>query len=622
MKKGILMLTAAMLAGSSFSQTIFSESFDTSIPATWTIIDVDGLTSTSGQSAFASWAWNSNVQDASSSSWYNNSGLGPTNDWLITPSIAIPGTGTYFLEFHGASHEANYLEEYEVLVSTAGTTVPEFTTQILNVVNEPLAGVIHTLNLSAFAGQTIHIAFHHTSNDESMLHIDDVVVRQPSSDDAILVSSTLNRYSLTSTNNTLGLQVKNNGLNAITSVTVDWNDGSAHSAVLATNIAPGATATVNHSTAVNYATANTNNLAITITNVNGNVDPNMGDNTGAKVITTLSQSPTKTVLIEEGTGTWCGWCPRGAVAMEYMYNTYSTQFVGVAVHNGDPMTVTAYDAGADLSGYPGCNVDRVLLDQSVSQSAFENFYNTRKVLLTPASVGLTATAVGSALTVDVNSTFYSNFPAANYRLGVILIEDGVTGTGSGYNQTNYYAGGSNGAMGGYEALPDPVPAAQMVYDHVGRALLGGYDGQAGSVPAALTDGQNVTYSFNYTIPSTMNVNEMSAVAVVIDNASGEVVNAEKVDITVVAGVEELSTINMTIFPNPATDNINVSFDAEGGDYVVTLTDLAGKVVSTNNLSNVSGTSTVAINVANLKAGNYLVAVANGSASYTKMVTVK
>lgn len=630
MKKGILMLTAALMAGTSFSQTIFSENFDagTTLPAGWALYNVDGLTpATNVNYVNAAWVGRPNTVTGAgnhmvSTSWYTPAGV--SNDWLVSPSVVIPATGTYFLEFKAMAPDASFPDGFKIWVSTTGNAVSNFTsgTAALTVAAAPTTYTSYSVNLSAYAGQTINFAIQNNSNDMFLLFADEFVVRQPSPDDATLVSSSLNRYSLTSTNNTLGLQVKNNGANAITSLTVDWNDGASHSSVISTNIAPGATVTVNHPTAVNYATANTNNMAISITNVNGNVDPNMADNVGTGIITTLSQAPTKTVLIEEGTGTWCGWCPRGAVAMEYMYNTYPTQFVGIAVHNGDPMTVTAYDSGADLSGYPGCNVDRVLLDQSVSQSAFVNFYNTRKDLLTPASVGLTATAVGSALTVDVNSTFYSNFPAADYRLGVILIEDGVTGTGSGYSQTNYYAGGSNGAMGGYESLPSPVPAAQMVYDHVGRALLGGYDGQVGSVPASLTDGQNVAYTFNYSIPATMNVNNMSAVAVVIDNASGEVVNAEKTDITVVAGVEELASINMTIFPNPATDNINVSFDADGGNYVVTLTDLAGKVVSTNNVSNASGTSTVTIDVANLKAGNYLVAVANGSASYTKMVTIK
>lgn len=630
MKKGILMLSAALLAGASFSQTIFSENFDagTALPANWAVYNVDALTPAANVN-YVTTAWVGRANTVTnvgnhmvSTSWYTPAGT--SNDWLVSPQVAIPAVGNYVLQFDAMAQDAAYPDGFKIWINNTGNAVANFTatTAVLTVPAAPTTYTGYTIDLSAYAGQNIYFAIQNNSNDQFLLFADNFVIKQPSPNDAVLVSSILNRYSLISANNTLGLNVMNNGSNPITSVTVDWNDGTSHSAVINTSIAVGATATVNHPTLVSYAAANTNNIAITITNVNTVADVNMGDNVGSKVITTLSQAPVKTVLIEEGTGTWCGWCPRGAVAMEYMYNTYPTQFVGVAVHNGDPMTVAAYDAGADLSGYPGCNVDRVLLDQSVSQAAFVGFYNSRKDLLTPASVGLTANAVGTALTVDVNSTFYSNFPAANYRLGVILIEDGVTGTASGYNQTNYYAGGSNGVMGGYEALPSTVPAAQMVYDHVGRALLGGFDGQAGSVPAVITDGQNVTYTFNYTIPATMNIANMSAVAVVIDNASGEVVNAEKTDITTVAGVEELSTINMTIFPNPATDNINVSFDAQGGDYVVTLSDLSGKIVSTNNLTNVSGTSTVSMNVEGLKAGNYLVAIANGSASFTKMVTIK
>jgi len=57
---------------------LISESFDTAIPATYTIIDVDGLTSTSGQSADASFSWGGG--EALSSSWYDNNGTGPTDD--------------------------------------------------------------------------------------------------------------------------------------------------------------------------------------------------------------------------------------------------------------------------------------------------------------------------------------------------------------------------------------------------------------------------------------------------------------------------------------------------------------------------------------------------------------
>jgi hypothetical protein len=378
---------------------------------------------------------------------------------------------------------------------------------------------------------------------------------------------------------------------------------------------------VNHPTAVNYATAVEEALTVTITQVNAASDSDPSNNSDGALINTVSQLADKNVVIEEGTGTWCGWCPRGAVAMAYMATNYPDDFIGIAVHNGDPMTVTEYDNGANLSGYPGCNVDRAMLDQGVSQAAFVNYYNARVDLAVPAAITAVSSGAGSSATIDVTATFYTPFAAANYRLGVIIIEDGVTGTSSGYNQNNYYAGGANGAMGGYENLPASVPAAQMVYDHVGRALLGGYNGQASTVPTTLTDGQVVNYTFNYTVPATSNRANMHAVAVLIDQTNGEIVNAEEISIATV-GLGETETIDMQVFPNPASDVVNVKFEGQGGVYTVTVTDLAGREVSASVIENASGAQTVALPIAGLAGGNYLVTIAKEGASYTQNLVIK
>ncbi|MBP6091729.1 MAG: Omp28-related outer membrane protein, partial [Crocinitomicaceae bacterium] len=314
-------------------------------------------------------------------------------------------------------------------------------------------------------------------------------------------------------------------------------------------------------------------------------------------------------------------CPRGAVAMEYMYDTYPTRFIGVAVHNGDPMTVTEYDDGANLSGFPGCNVDRALKDESVSKTLFEGYYNARKDLTIPASIAATATWNGANVSVAVTSTFKTVFANANYRLGVIMIEDNVTGTGTAYNQANAYAGGTNGVMGGFESLPNPVPAAQMVYDHVGRALIGGYAGQAGSVPATITNNQAVNYTFNYTVPATSKRYLMSAVAVLIDNTTGEIINATKVALTA-AGVEEVASIGMAVYPNPASGSVNVKFDATGADYAVAITDLAGRQVAAKTITNANGAQSVEMPIEGLATGNYLVTVSTNGASFTQNLMVK
>jgi hypothetical protein len=285
------------------------------------------------------------------------------------------------------------------------------------------------------------------------------------------------------------------------------------------------------------------------------------------------------------------------------------------------MTVAEYDAAANFSGYPSSNVDRVLLGQTVSQNAFNSYYNARKDLIVPAGMSVAATGAGNTVSIVATATFRTPFAAANYRLGVIVIEDDVTGTTSAYNQANAYAGGANGAMGGYESLPNPVPAAQMVYDHVGRALLGGYDGQANSVPAVITDGQVVNYTFNYTIPATSTRANMHAVAVLIDQSNGEIVNAIQGSLSG-ASLGEVETIGMEVYPNPATDVVNVKFVGNGGDYQIAITDLAGRQVASTSLVNASGAQSVALPIAEFSAGNYLVTIAKDGASYTQNLIVK
>jgi len=634
MKKHLLALSTLLLAGASFSQVIFSEDFDAglTLPAGWGQYNVDNLTPATNVNYMGTSAWIARANSVTavgnhmvSTSWYTPAGT--SNDWLTTPGIAVPASGTYTFSFDAMAPDATYLDGFKVYVSTTGNTVADFVAA--PVLTQPAAANTYTgytISLAAYAGQTVYVGIQNYSNDMFLLFVDNVVARQPSADDAILNSATLNRYSAVSVNNTLALSVKNDGNNAITSLTVNWNDGTDHSSVIACNIAVGATATINHPTAINYATALEKNIAISITNVNGNVDPNMAENTTSKLFNTLSVLAAKKVIIEEGTGTWCGWCPRGAVAMEYMTTNHPTDFIGVAVHNGDPMTVTEYDAGAAFSGFPGANVDRVLLGANVSDTDFETYYSDRITLKVPAAISAVSSGAGNSVTVDVSTTFYTPFAAANFRLGVIIVEDNVTGTGSTYNQSNYYSSASqnialNGAGHNWQTSPNPVLAADMEYDHVGRALLGGYAGQASSVPAVLTDGQVVTYTFNYTVPGTSNRANMKAVAVLIDQATGEIVNADEISIATV-GLGETETIGLEVYPNPATEVVNVKFEAKGGTYAVTVNDLAGRQVGVTVLDNATGSQTVALPIAGLASGNYLVTVAKEGASYTQQLIIK
>ena len=76
----------------------------------------------------------------------------------------------------------------------------------------------------------------------------------------------------------------------------------------------------------------------------------------------------RTQVIEEGTGTWCGFCPRGIATTERLQNESKTQknavpFIVIAVHQGqgdyfiEPMEVSDYRF-LRFSGFPGGIINR------------------------------------------------------------------------------------------------------------------------------------------------------------------------------------------------------------------------------------------------------------------------
>ncbi len=630
--KKILLLGGLLFASSSFSQ-VLTEDFEGlggTLPAGWA-----SASSTPGSGDFST----GDAVAANAGTYWpvpTSSDFAMVNDDVCNCDLSAAYLMTPLMDLTGLSGVAvtyDFVDDitygpslpHQVEISTDGgaswTSIYTYTVDAGN-----LNWQSNTIPLGASADGASAVMVRWFYNDGGTwatgLAIDNVVVQVPANDDAQLDGVTLTRWALMGSSNPLSIQVTNVGSNAITSLEVDWNDGAAHLQTITVNIAPGASANVAHPDAVTYATAVEQNITVTITQVNGGVDGDPTNNGGSALHNTLSQQTTKAVVIEEGTGTWCGWCPRGDVAMSYMYSTYPNDFIGIAVHNGDPITLTEYDNGAALSGFPGCNVDRTLLGESVSQSLFEQFYNDRITMGVPANVGAIVTGTGSTISIDATAIFYTPVSAGDYRLAVVISENGVTGTSAAYNQANYYAGGGSGPMGGYESLTDPVLAADMVYDHVGRALLGGYAGQAGSVPATIVDGTIATYTFNYTVPASSVRDNMHAIVMLIDNTTGAIINATDMSISEsFNSIATVDAINMSVYPNPASDNMTVSFEAEG-DFTITLTDMAGRIVSTNAYNNLSGTQSISVPVTNLENGNYIISVATEGVSYNKVVVIK
>lgn len=84
------------------------------------------------------------------------------------------------------------------------------------------------------------------------------------------------------------------------------------------------------------------------------------------------------------------------------------------------------------------------------------------------------------------------------------------------------------------------------------------------------------------------------------------------------GLKEETMINGSAYPNPAVDAVTVSIEAEGS-AVLTITDVAGKIASTESIKLVNGEATV--NTSNLETGVYIftVTLENGQTSQFNVI---
>lgn len=434
----------------------------------------------------------------------------------------------------------------------------------------------------------------------------------------------------------LGATVINIGLDEINSFDVSWTDGANSGMKSITGVNVGTLATYDVTFDEMYtADATNNNIMITLSNINGGDDDNADNNIKAADVGVIVPAPDKAVFVEEGTGTWCGWCPRGDVGMAYMEKEYGDYFVGVAVHNGanDPMLVPEYNAGVTsfpgFTGFPGSIFDRTIETDPGAANLESNFFDY--IIKEPkTTIEHNVEYEGDTRTVIVDVNYNAKVDATGlHRVVSIVREDNVTDNGNGmqWSQSNFYSGGGNGEMGGFELLPNPVPANMMVYNKVGRALIGGFAGQVGVIPINMVAGETYTNSFTYTVPADQDPTQLSIIsAVIAPDGTADNVSIQKYnDWAVKSDVDNVQdhVAFKGIAPNPTQDVSYINLDLAKAENVdVTLINSTGQLVSTKNYGQLIGDQMLPINASQLTTGIYFVKIRIGDEFMTRSLMVK
>lgn len=629
MKKVLLAAFAAFLSVGAFSQTILDESFDgTVIPDGWT----QTSNNTTGwrfgaTTSLSSQYWTIPAHDGNCTA-SNDDALGSAgnsgNDRLITPSLDLSSVNGAALSFD-AFMDGSYGSTGSVLISTDGGA----TSSALMTISPAAGWQTVSVSLADYAEfADVQIIFRHSDNGQwaSGMAIDNVTVFALQENTADFTEITSELFAEIDSEIEVSGVIKNMGSNTITSADISWTAGTqtGSATIEDLNIGTFQTYEFTHPDLVSVGSENVT-VEVTINTVNGADSANVSNATQSFSVVPLLFLPVRKVLIEEATGTWCGWCPRGAVNMDFMDETYPNS-IEVAVHNGDPMKNSTYDSGigTQIGGYPSGLVDRALGD--VDPSEFEPAYLLRKDVQAIVSVGIDIdfNHTTRVLNATITAIFAANFDNSNFRINSVLVEDNVTGTGSGWSQTNYYAGGANGAMGGYENLPATVPASQMVYRHVGRQIFGGWNGTSNSIPSAIVAGDEYSYTYTYTIPETYDINEISVVGLVLDQSTGVVMNAEESG--QVLSTEDLAKLgfDFKLYPNPAGSQSNIALTIEKpGTVSYKVYDMSGKQVAAEYKGQLApGEYIHSMDVSNLNSGLYFVTINIDGNQLTRKLAVQ
>lgn len=461
--------------------------------------------------------------------------------------------------------------------------------------------------------------------------IDNIKLFTPLALDAGLASVDIPRYVQAGQEFDLKGVVSNEGSTPINSFRVTYTvDGGVEQSysVVGQNITLGNTYSFTHPTAIVLQDIGSHEIVTTVDNVNGGTDLDPTNNVLSKTVGAVTFVPTKKVLAEEATGTWCGWCVRGICFMDYMAETYPETWIGVAVHNGDPMVNAVYDdaiAGIipGFAGYPSVTSDRTAGDSDPSE--LEAGYQRRLSAISPATLDIVNYAWNPdtrLVEFDLQSEFVADINS-ELRFGVIFVEDSLTGTTSQWNQANYYAGGSNGAMCGFESMPSTIPAAQMHYDHVAREILDSPFGTEGSLPTEIALGSVITYHYSYTIPEGWNYDKLHIVGFLLDMTTGEVMNANNEISTYVGINSPVFEQGVSVYPNPANDFVNISFMLNNPEVTsAEIFDLFGKKVTTvADHEYAAGQNLIRISTEGIANGMYLVKLQVGNRVITRKISV-
>lgn len=424
--------------------------------------------------------------------------------------------------------------------------------------------------------------------------------------------------------------VTNNSAKPITQITYYFTiDGEQQpEKTLTLNSPIESTQTVSLPLTTKFEDEGVHTIELTLSKVNGNENVNESSSATYSVIA-LEKSADRVSVVEEQTGTWCGWCPRGHVALELLNKQLGDKVVTLAGHftnsesQVDPMNIlgdnitSQAEAYADYGwvamnlssmlgggGFPGAMFDRLIaadpyvgINTTKGKNGTYEFGATDLVKVIqekiPSEADFSMTASwaddkNTDIKVDLTTTFnYDRFGSFPYGVAFVLSENGMTGKGATWKQMNYYS--KLAGVQGASDFNNPDMAAwfkggsyvSTTYDNVVVQAWNplGTTALVKSQESDIIKGEAIPFSGKLTVNSDLiqNYNNLTLSALLVNLNSLAVVNAAKVVLgNCAAGIEDVnSEVNNNVVSRYNVNGMRIN-GAQKGLNIVKLAN--GKVV--------------------------------------------
>lgn len=180
-------------------------------PADWTVInaDNDGFT----------WRRGNNNIAPTHSEPFAALGSATNDDYVITPPFDLTGLNAR-MKWWDRVESASYSNSYKVLLSTTNTQISSFTVELANIVCTNVPWTEHTIDLSAYTGLTVYLAFHQYASASTYygFGIDDFRVEEIPEQPVLGYSPTemtLNASLIDTSSDYQNLRVSNDGIGTL-----------------------------------------------------------------------------------------------------------------------------------------------------------------------------------------------------------------------------------------------------------------------------------------------------------------------------------------------------------------------------------------------------------------------